>query len=55
MRQGTSRALRYSYANAAAFAYKYLRDRDVPCLLHQCRYNILNREPETQGILDQAK
>ena len=40
---------------AAAFAYKYLRNRDVPCLLHQCRYNILNREPETQGILDQAK
>ena len=40
---------------AAAFAYKYLRDRDVPCLLHQCRYNILNREPEQEGILDQAK
>ena len=40
---------------AAAFAYKYLRDRDVPCLLHQCRYNILNREPEKQGILKQAK
>ena len=39
---------------AAAFAYKYLRDRDVPCLLHQCRYNILNRGPE-QEILDQAK
>ena len=42
-------------AEAAAFAYKYLRDRDVPCLLHQCRYNILNREPEYQGILQQAK
>ena len=42
-------------AEAAAFAYKYLRDRDVPCLLHQCRYNILNREPEQQGILKQAK
>ena len=40
---------------AAAFAYKYLRDRDVPCLLHQCRYNILNREPEKQDILKQAK
>jgi L-glyceraldehyde 3-phosphate reductase len=40
---------------AAAFAYKYLRDRDVPCLLHQCRYNILNREPEYQGILEQAR
>ncbi|MBR0287044.1 MAG: aldo/keto reductase [Bacteroidales bacterium] len=42
-------------AKAAAFAYKYLRDRDVPCLLHQCRYNILNREPETEGLLDQAQ
>ena len=42
-------------AEAAAFAYKYLRDRDIPCLLHQCRYNILNREPERDGILKQAK
>ena len=40
---------------AAAFAYKYLKDRDVPCLIYQGRYNILNREPERQGILDQAK
>ena len=40
---------------AAAFAYKYLRDRDVPCLIYQGRYNILNREPETEGILGQAK
>ena len=42
-------------AEAAAFAYRYLREHDVPCLLHQCRYNILNREPETQGLLDQAQ
>ena len=40
---------------AAAFAYEYLKERDVPCLIYQGRYNILNREPETQGILDQAK
>ncbi len=40
---------------AAAFAYEYLKQRDVPCLIYQGRYNILNREPETQGILDQAK
>lgn len=40
---------------AAAFAYQYLRQRDVPCLLYQGRYNILDREPERQGILDQAK
>ncbi len=40
---------------AAAFAYKYLRDRDVPCLIYQGRYNILNREPEAEGILAQAR
>ena len=39
-------------AKAAAFAYKYLRDRDVPCLLHQCRYNILNRTVEENGLLE---
>ena len=39
---------------AAAFAYQYLKDRDVPCLIYQGRYNILNREPE-RAILDQAK
>ena len=42
-------------APAAEFAYKYLRERDVPCLIYQGRYNILNREPETEGILDQAQ
>jgi len=40
---------------AAEFSYKYLKDRDVPCLIYQGRYNLLNREPETEGILDQAK
>lgn len=40
---------------AAEFAYKYLKDRDVPCLIYQGRYNILNREPEQEGILDRAK
>ena len=40
---------------AAAFAYKYLRERDVPCLVYQGRYNLINREPEVEGILDQAK
>ena len=40
---------------AAAFAYKYLKDRDVPCLIYQGRYNMLNREPESSGLLDQAK
>lgn len=36
-------------------AYKYLADRDVPCLVYQGRYNIFNREPETEGILADAK
>ena len=34
---------------AAAFAYEYLKERDVPCLIYQGRYNILNREPETDS------
>lgn len=36
-------------------AYDYLASRDVPCLLYQGKYNILNREPEAQGILAKAK
>jgi len=40
---------------AAAFAYNYLEQRDVHCLLYQGRYNLLNREPEEEGILQQAK
>lgn len=39
----------------AEFAYKYLAERDVPCLLYQGRYNIFNREPELSGILHDAK
>lgn len=37
------------------YAYDYLADRDVPCLLYQGKYNILNREPETEGQLMAAK
>ena len=40
---------------AAEFACDYLRARDVPCLIHQVRYNMLNRLPETEGLLDQAQ
>lgn len=40
--------------DATLFAAKYLRERDVPCLVYQGRYNILNREPEEQGILEAA-
>ena len=40
---------------AAEFAYRYLAERDVHCLLYQGRYNIFNREPEEEGILQQAR
>ncbi|WP_373828275.1 aldo/keto reductase [Bacteroides heparinolyticus] len=39
---------------AAAFAYKYLEERDVHCLLYQGKYNMFNREPE-EDILQQAQ
>ncbi|MBP1613968.1 MAG: hypothetical protein H6Q13_1416 [Bacteroidetes bacterium] len=39
---------------AAEFAYKYLKEREVHCLLYQGRYNIFNREPE-EDILQQTK
>lgn len=39
---------------AADFAYGYLAERDVHCLLYQGRYNLFNREPEQQGILQKA-
>ena len=37
----------------AARAYAYLRDAHVPCLVYQGRYNMRDREPETE-ILSQA-
>lgn len=42
-------------ADKAAFAYRYLAERDVHCLLYQGRYNLFNREPEQTGILQQAQ
>ena len=39
---------------AADKAYRYLEERDVHCLLYQGRYNLFNREPEQEGILQQA-
>ena len=41
--------------DAAAFAYNYLAARDVPCLIYQGRYNMLDRQVESSGILDQAE
>ena len=39
---------------AAEVAYDYLAARDVPCLIYQGRYNMLDRDVETSGILRQA-
>lgn len=39
---------------AARFAFGYLARRDVPCLLFQERYNLLDRGPETSGVLSLA-
>lgn len=41
--------------HAAEYAYRYLADHDVPCLLHQVKYNMLHRIPETDGLLQQAQ
>lgn len=40
-------------ADMAARAYAYLRERDVPCLVYQGRYNMLETTPE-EAILPQA-
>ena len=37
---------------ALKFADEYLRQRDVPLLIFQDKLNMLNREPQQQGILD---
>ena len=41
-------------AEAAAFAYSYLRGHDVPCLLHQVKYNMMHRIPESEGLIHLA-
>lgn len=41
--------------DAYLFAFRYLKERDVPCLLYQGRYSMLVREPESQGILNAVK
>ena len=37
---------------ATRFAYQYLKERDVPLLIYQGRLNVLDREPQDEGILD---
>ena len=39
---------------AAEYAYKYLADHDVPCLLHQVKYNMMHRIPESEGLIHLA-
>lgn len=39
----------------AKLAYRYLEEQHVHCLLCQGKYNLFNREPEENGILQQAK
>lgn len=56
VRQGKSLYVgisRWPY-EAAKVAYDYLNRHDVPCLIYQGRYNMLDREVEKQGILQQA-
>ena len=40
---------------ATELAYQYMKERDVPCLIYQGRYHLLDRAPEEEGILRQAK
>ncbi|MBP5340249.1 MAG: aldo/keto reductase [Prevotella sp.] len=37
---------------ATRFAYNYLKERDVRLLIYQGRLNMLDREPQEEGILD---
>ena len=37
---------------ATRTAYKYLKERDVPLLIYQGRLNMLDREPQEEGIMD---
>lgn len=41
--------------DAARVAYDYLAAHDVPCLIYQGRYNLIDREPQENGIIDQAR
>lgn len=37
---------------ATRFAFQYLKERDVPCLIYQGRLNMLDRAPQQEGILN---
>ncbi len=37
---------------ATRYAFRYLKERDVPCLIYQGRLNMLDHEPMESGILE---
>jgi len=39
-------------ADKARDAFRYLAAHDVPCLLYQDRYNIIDRVPQEKGLID---
>ncbi len=41
-------------SDATEFAYNYLAANNVPCLIYQGRYNMIDRNVEKSGILQQA-
>lgn len=34
------------------FTFRYMKERDVPCLIYQGRYNMMNQDPKNLGIID---
>ena len=42
-------------AEAAEFAFNYLKENKTPCLLYQGKYNIFDREPNNEGILSDCE
>ena len=42
-------------ADQAAKAFRYLSERDVPCLLYQDRFNLIDRNPDHDGLLDLSR
>ena len=41
-------------AQQAAEAYRYLAAHDVPCLLYQDKFNLIDRTPDQKGLIDLA-
>ena len=41
--------------DASQFAYNYLKENKTPCLLYQGKYNLFDREPSVNGVLEGCK